>query len=165
MSVMNRFMNFFGLQEEEEVVERERVTQSDEQESETSPFETRRNLRNNSGITGSGTGNGTGSGNNVVSIHSQKNVRVVLSEPRSYDEAQEIADHLRSRRAVIVNLQRVRSDLALRIVDFLSGTVYALSGSISKLGPNIFLCTPDTVEIQGAITEMLAEEIDYNKMR
>lgn len=161
MSVMNRFMNFFGLQEEEEVVERERVTQTEEQESETSPFETRRNLRNNSGITG-GT---SGGGSNVVSIHSQKNVRVVLSEPRSYDEAQEIADHLRSRRAVIVNLQRVRSDLALRIVDFLSGTVYALSGSISKLGPNIFLCTPDTVEIQGAITEMLAEEIDYNKMR
>lgn len=160
MSVMNRFMNFFGLQEEEEVIERERVNQTDEQEHETSPFETRRNLRNNSGIAGSAAG-----GNNVVSIHSQKNVRVVLSEPRSYDEAQEIADHLRSRRAVIVNLQRVRSDLALRIVDFLSGTVYALSGSISKLGPNIFLCTPDTVEIQGAITEMLAEDIDYNKMR
>ncbi|REK76262.1 cell division protein SepF [Paenibacillus paeoniae] len=163
MSVMNRFMNFFGLQEEEEVVERERVNQADEQESETSPFETRRNLKNNSGIAGSTAG--STSSNNVVSIHSQKNVRVVLSEPRSYDEAQEIADHLRSRRAVIVNLQRVRSDLALRIVDFLSGTVYALSGSISKLGPNIFLCTPDTVEIQGAITEMLAEENDYNKMR
>lgn len=152
MSVMNRFMNFLGLQEEEEVVERERVSNSnqpDEQEPETSPFETRRSTKNN----------------NVVSIHSQKNVRVVLSEPRSYDEAQEIADHLRSRRAVIVNLQRVRSDLALRIVDFLSGTVYALNGSISKLGPNIFLCTPDTVEIQGAITEMLAEENDYTKTR
>ena len=157
MSVMNRFMNFFGLQEEEEVVERERVNQMDEQESETSTFETRRNFRNQSGI--------SGTGNNVVSIHSQKNTRVVLSEPRSYDEAQEIADHLRSRRAVIVNLQRVRNDLALRIVDFLSGTVYALNGSISKLGPNIFLCTPDSVEIQGAITEMLAEENDYNKMR
>ncbi|MEK3885204.1 cell division protein SepF [Paenibacillus sp. PL2-23] len=157
MSVMNRFMNFFGLQEEEEVVERERVNQMEDQENETSPFETRRNLRSQTGV--------SGSGNNVVSIHSQKNTRVVLSEPRSYDEAQEIADHLRSRRAVIVNLQRVRSDLALRIVDFLSGTVYALSGSISKLGPNIFLCTPDSVEIQGAITEMLAEENDYNKMR
>jgi cell division inhibitor SepF len=157
MSVMNRFMNFFGLQEEEEVVERERANQIEEQEPETSPFETRRNFRNQSGI--------TGTGNNVVSIHSQKNTRVVLSEPRSYDEAQEIADHLRTRRAVIVNLQRVRSDLALRIVDFLSGTVYALNGSISKLGPNIFLCTPDSVEIQGAITDLLAEENDYNKMR
>ncbi|MDQ0059417.1 MULTISPECIES: cell division protein SepF [Paenibacillus] len=149
MSVMNRFMNFLGLQEEEEVVERERIPQVDEQEPETSPFETRKNTKSN----------------NVVSIHSQKNVRVVLSEPRSYDEAQEIADHLRSRRAVIVNLQRVRTDLAVRIVDFLSGTVYALSGNISKLGPNIFLCTPESVEIQGAITEMLAEENDYTKMR
>ncbi|MDQ6418955.1 cell division protein SepF [Paenibacillus sp. LHD-117] len=158
MSVMNRFMNFLGLQEEEEVVERERVVQSEEQEPETSPFETRRNNRNSS------IGAATAS-SNVVSIHSQKNVRVVLSEPRSYDEAQEIADHLRSRRSVIVNLQRVRSDLALRIVDFLSGTVYALSGSISKLGPNIFLCTPESVEIQGAITEMLAEENDYTRMR
>lgn len=151
MSVMNRFMSFLGLQDEEEVVEKERVVQHEEQEAETSPFEARKNTKSN----------------NVVSIHShsQKNVRVVLSEPRSYDEAQEIADHLRSRRAVIVNLQRVRNDLAVRIVDFLSGTVYALNGSISKLGPNIFLCTPDSVEIQGAITEMLAEENDYNKMR
>lgn len=157
MSVMNRFMNFFGLQEEEEIVERERVNQNEEQENETSPFETRRTFRNQN--------NASAQNHNVVSIHSQKNARVVLSEPRSYDEAQEIADHLRSRRAVIVNLQRVRSDLALRIVDFLSGTVYALNGSISKLGPNIFLCTPDSVEIQGAITEMLAEENDYNKMR
>jgi cell division inhibitor SepF len=148
---MNRFMSFLGLQDEEEVVEKERVVQQEEQEAETSPFEARKNTKSN----------------NVVSIHShsQKNVRVVLSEPRSYDEAQEIADHLRSRRAVIVNLQRVRNDLAVRIVDFLSGTVYALNGSISKLGPNIFLCTPDSVEIQGAITEMLAEENDYNKMR
>lgn len=159
MSVMNRFMNFLGLQEEEEIVERERVVQ-EEQEHETTPLEQRRNNRNSSiGAAGSA------STNNVVSIHSQKNVRVVLSEPRSYDEAQEIADHLRSRRSVIVNLQRVRSDLALRIVDFLSGTVYALSGSISKLGPNIFLCTPESVEIQGAITEMLAEDIDYTRMR
>ena len=156
MSVMNRFMNFLGLQEEEEIIERERVDHQEEQETETTPFESRKNTRNNQ----FGHNN-----NNVVSIHSQKNMRVVLSEPRSYDEAQEIADQLRSRRAVIVNLQRVRSDLALRIVDFLSGTVYALSGSISKLGPNIFLCTPESVEIQGSITEMLAEENDFNKMR
>lgn len=160
MSVMNRFMNFLGLQEEGEVVEREKVSQSQQEDNEVEPttFEARRNAKAssmNSGI----------NSNNVVSIHSQKNMRVVLNEPRSYDEAQEIADHLRSRRSVIVNLQRVRGDLALRIVDFLSGTVYALNGSISKLGPNIFLCTPESVEIQGAITEMLAEEHDYNKMR
>ncbi|MFC5651664.1 cell division protein SepF [Paenibacillus solisilvae] len=150
MSVMNKFMNFLGLQEEEEIVERERVEHHEEQEIETSPFEARKQSTK---------------GNNVVSIHSQKNVRVILNEPRSYDEAQEIADHLRSRRSVVVNLQRVRNDQAVRIVDFLSGTVYALNGSISKLGINIFLCTPDTVEIQGAISEMLTEEQEYKKMR
>lgn len=151
MSVMNKFLNFIGLQEEEEVVERERVNEQQhvEEEVETTPFETRRHTK----------------GSNIVSIHSQKNVRFVLNEPRSYDEAQEIADHLRSRKPVVVNLQRVRHDIAVRIVDFLSGTVYALNGTISKLGPNIFLCTPDTVEIQGTITDMLAEENDYNRMR
>ncbi len=148
MGVMNRFMNFLGLQEEEEIVEREKFP-AQEEEIETPSFEPRKNQR----------------GSNVVSIHSQKNVKVILYEPRSYDEAQEIADHLRSHRSVVVNLQRVRNDQALRIIDFLSGTIYALSGSISKIGSNIFLCTPDTVEIQGSITEMLAEDSDYNRMR
>ncbi|GAK39708.1 cell division protein sepF [Paenibacillus sp. TCA20] len=155
MSVVNKFMNFFGLQEEEEVVEREQVNtrvEESEQEVETPSFDKRRNQK----------------GNNVVSIHSQKNVKVVLYEPRSYDEAQEIADHIKSHRTVVVNLQRVRKDQALRIIDFLSGTVYALGGGISKIGGNIFLCTPDTVEIQGTIAEILTDhdsEVDYNRMR
>lgn len=149
MGVMNRFMNFLGLQEEEEVVEREKLEEPVLQETETPSFESRKNQR----------------GNNVVSIHSQKNVKVILNEPRSYDEAQEIADHLRSHRTVVVNLQRVRKDQGMRIIDFLSGTVYALNGGISKIGENIFLCTPDTVEITGAITEILTEEQDYNRMR
>jgi len=54
-----------------------------------------------------------------------------------------------------LNLQRVRPEQAMRIVDFLSGTVYALNGAISKVGPNIFVCTPDSVEIQGVITDMM----------
>ncbi|MFB6363814.1 cell division protein SepF [Paenibacillus elgii] len=136
MGVMNKFMNFLGLQEEEVVVERERIAEHRE-EAETPAQE----LRKNKG--------------NIVSIHSQKNVRVILNEPRSYEETQEIADHLRSHRPVVVNLHRVRPDQATRIVDFLSGTVYALSGSISKIGPNIFLCTPDNVEIHGSISEMM----------
>jgi len=148
MGVMNRFMNFLGLQEEEEIVEREGIADLEEPEYETPNFETRKNQR----------------GNNVVSIHSQKNVKMVLYEPKSYEEAQEIADHLRSHRSVVVNLQRVRNDQAMRIIDFLSGTIYALSGSISKIGGNIFLCTPDTVEIQGAISEILSEELDYNRI-
>lgn len=153
MGVMNKFMNFLGLQEEQEVIERKKLPE-EEEEIETPGFDKRKNIRNSNVM------------NNVVSIHAQKNVKVVLYEPRSYDEAQEIADHIRSHRSVVVNLQRIRKDQALRIIDFLSGTVYALNGGISKVGHNIFLCTPDTVEIQGSITEMLADhEIEFERMR
>ncbi|URN93195.1 MAG: cell division protein SepF [Candidatus Pristimantibacillus lignocellulolyticus] len=145
MSVINKFMNYFGLQEEEEITERERVATHDDQEVETNPFESRKQSRNQQF---------SNVGNNVVSLHTQKNTRMVLCEPKSYDEAQAIADEIRNRRSVVVNLQRVQSELGLRIVDFLSGTVYALSGSISKLGPNIYLCAPETVEVQGSITEL-----------
>jgi cell division inhibitor SepF len=140
---MNRFLNFVGLQDEEEVVvDRDQNRVNDEMEdAETVPSDMRKSNKGN-----------------IVSIHSQRNVRVVLTEPRSYEETQEIADQLRSRRPVVVNLQRVRTDQAIRIVDFLSGTVYALNGGISKIGPNIFLCTPDSVEIQGAISEMLHDQ-------
>ena len=142
MGVVNKFMSFIGLQEEEEIVEREHVTEYEDVDDENAFTQQRKGK------------------NNVVSIHSQKNVRVVLSEPRSYDETQDIADHLRSRRPVIVNLQRVRSDQAMRIIDFLSGTVYALSGNISKVGSNIFLCTPESVEIHGSISELMNDHAD-----
>lgn len=150
MGVMNRFMNFLGLQEEEEIIEREKVvTDMHDQEVEAPSFDQRKSSKSA----------------NVVSIHSQKSSKMVLYEPRSYDEAQEIADHLRSRRSVIVNLQRVRKDQAFRIIDFLSGTVYALSGNISKVGGNIFVCTPEQVEIQGSITEILHDDYDYMQTR
>jgi cell division inhibitor SepF len=139
MGMMNKFMNFIGIQEEEEIIEREQVVDHSE-DHETNPVEQRKNK------------------GNIVSIHSAKQVRVILNEPKSYEDTQEIADHLRSRRPVVVNLHLVRPDQATRIVDFLSGTVYALNGSISKIGPNIFLCTPDTVEIHGSISEIMNTE-------
>ena len=103
---------------------------------------------------------------NVVSLQSvQKTSKVILFEPRAYSEAQEIADHLKSKRAVVINLQRITHDQAKRIVDFLSGTVYAVGGDIQKVGPNIFLCTPDNVDVSGSITGMLAEDEDTNDLR
>lgn len=95
---------------------------------------------------------------NIVSLQSvQQQVKVVLVEPRTYSEAQEIADQLTNRRAVVMNLQRIPLDQAKRIVDFLSGTVYAIGGDIQKLGPNTFMCTPDNVDVSGAISEMTGE--------
>ncbi|MFD2682906.1 cell division protein SepF [Bacillus seohaeanensis] len=96
---------------------------------------------------------------NVVSLQSvQKSSKMMLVEPRVYAEAQEIADHLKNRKSVVVNLQRIQHDQAKRIVDFLSGTVYAIGGDIQRVGMDIFLCTPDNVEVSGNISDFLKEE-------
>ena len=81
------------------------------------------------------------------------NNKMILLEPRAYSESQQIADYLKSRNTVVVNLKRVTSDQAKRIVDFLSGTIYAIGGDLQKIGGGIFLCTPNNVNIQGKITD------------
>jgi len=103
--------------------------------------------------------------NNIVSLQSvQKSSKVILVEPRVYAEAQDIADHLKNRRAVVVNLQRIERDQAKRIVDFLSGTVYAIGGDIQKIGADIFLCTPDNIEVSGNISQIMSEN-DFENSR
>ena len=79
--------------------------------------------------------------------------KMILLEPRAYSEAQQIADHLKKRNTVVVNLKRVTADQAKRIMDFLSGTIYAIKGNIQKIGSGIFLCTPKDVHVQGKITD------------
>ena len=79
--------------------------------------------------------------------------KMVLFEPRAYSESQQIADYLKKRSAVVVNLKRVTPDQAKRIVDFLSGTLYAINGGLQKLGTGIFLCTPNNIDVEGSITE------------
>ncbi len=79
--------------------------------------------------------------------------KMMLLEPRAYSESQQIADYLKARNAVVVNLKRVTPDQAKRIVDFLSGTIYAIGGDLQKLGGGIFLCTPNNVNVEGKISE------------
>lgn len=79
--------------------------------------------------------------------------KMVLIEPRAFSESQTIADHLKNRRSVVVNLKRVTSDNAKRIIDFLSGCVYAIGGDLQKIGGGTFLCTPKMVSVEGEITE------------
>lgn len=83
------------------------------------------------------------------------NAQMILLEPRAYSESQQIVDYLKNRDTVVVNLKRVTSDQAKRIVDFLSGTIYAIGGDLQKIGGGIFLCTPNNVNVQGKITEEL----------
>lgn len=79
--------------------------------------------------------------------------KMILVEPRAYSESQQIADHLKRRNSVVVNLKRVTTDQARRIIDFLSGTLYAIGGDLQKLGNGIFLCTPKNVDVEGRISD------------
>ena len=79
--------------------------------------------------------------------------KMILLEPRAYSESQQIADHLKKKNTVVVNMKRVTPDQAKRIVDFLSGTIYAIGGSLQKVGGGIFLCTPNNVKVNGKITD------------
>ncbi|MCM2603561.1 cell division protein SepF [Rossellomorea marisflavi] len=147
MGIKSKFKTFFLLDEDEyEYEEEEKYDEHEEKKpmKSQSPAQTKQN---------------------VVSLQSvQKSSKVILVEPRVYAEAQEIADHLKNRRSVLVNLQRIQHDQAKRIVDFLSGTVYAIGGDIQRVGNDIFLCTPDNVEVSGNISEFLSEE-DFTESR
>ncbi|MFC5557984.1 cell division protein SepF [Ureibacillus thermophilus] len=96
---------------------------------------------------------------NIQSANALKNTKVIIVEPRVYAEAQDISEHLKNKRAIIVNLQRIDREAGMRIIDFLSGTVYALGGDIQRIGDNIFLCTPDNVEVQGEISGYFYDDI------
>lgn len=141
MGVINKVKEFFGLASEEEYVEETVETEPDRHD-----FTQKRHQ--------------TAPRNNVVSLHTareQTGIRLMLFEPRGYADAQDIADNLRQRRPVVLNLQRVDRDQAKRIIDFLSGTVYALNGDIQKVGDHIFVCTPEHVDIQGTISSVVEE--------
>ena len=79
--------------------------------------------------------------------------KMILLEPRAYSESQQIADYLKKRNTVVVNLKRVTPDQGKRIIDFVSGCLYAIGGSMQKLGDGIFLCTPKNINVQGKMTE------------
>lgn len=93
----------------------------------------------------------------VVSIHTQKQVRVIVVEPVSFEEAQGIAEHLKARKSVILNLEKTSESLCQRIVDFISGTTYALGGNMQKVGNGIFLFVPNNVDISGELNFKTSE--------
>ena len=79
--------------------------------------------------------------------------KTILVEPRAFSEAQQIADYLKTNNQVVVNFKRVTSDVSKRIMDFLNGIIYAIEGTMQKLGPGIVICAPKGFEIEGKISE------------
>ena len=79
------------------------------------------------------------------------NANIVLFEPRHFDEASEIADHVKAQKACVVNLHRLDGEYRRRAVDFLTGVVYALDGTIKKIDSNLILCSPKSMVVGGDI--------------
>ncbi|MFZ5639202.1 MAG: cell division protein SepF [Bacillota bacterium] len=134
--IMDKVLGFMGFEEEEvEIMEDEIMDTEDTQQQAKSKKK------------------GT-----LFNLHSQKNTRVVVCEPKSFDECKAIADNLKSHRAVIINLEDSDMELAKRVVDFISGTTYALNGSMQKVGNGIFLFVPNNMEIAGEAKDTLKDK-------
>ncbi len=91
----------------------------------------------------------------VVNINATTQFKVVVIQPENFDEAKEIADHLKERKPVVINLELMEKDSARKIFDFLNGAIYALGGSVQKVATNIYLIAPYNVTIMGDFRDEL----------
>ena len=93
--------------------------------------------------------------NKVVNIHATTQLKVVLVTPERFENASEIADHLKEKRTVVLNLESTNKDVARRLIDFLSGVAYAGEGKIKKVAANTYIITPYSVDIMGDLIDEL----------
>ncbi len=93
--------------------------------------------------------------NKVVNIHTTTQLQVVLVKPERYETSPEIADHLKERRTVVLNLESANKETARRVLDFLSGVAYAMDGQIKRVANSTYIITPYNVDLQGDLIDEL----------
>ena len=139
-AIVNKFLEVFGLpgnDDEEEYIDEEELDEEvDEQPEERGFFNINRKK--------------------VVNMPQTQQVKMVICQPTTFEQAEEICSYLKNRKSVIVNLEYVNKDVARRIVDVMSGAVHALDGHIQKISNSIFLIAPTYYEIS---TEIARDEI------
>lgn len=129
-NILNKFKYFIGLDDlEEEDLE--------EQEEELEPVTTKTSKVNNK----------------VVNIHTNSNMKLVVHEPLSYEDAPKVIDDLKMRKTVIINLEGLELEAKKQIFDFINGGLYALEGNIQKVTKDIFVVAPNNVEIDGNVKD------------
>lgn len=87
----------------------------------------------------------------IKALNANKDSQLILFEPRAFAETQDIADYLKQKKAAVINLHRLQKEQSKRVVDFLSGVIFAIEGDIQRIGPRIFLCTPKNIGVSGSI--------------
>lgn len=140
-AIVNKFWEVFGMNQEEEDEYENEAYENDEEYEEEEPVEDRKFFSKR---------------NKVVNMPQTQQVRMVISQPTSFEQAEEICTYLKNKKSVIVNLEYVNKDVARRIVDVMSGAVHALDGHIQKVSNSIFLIAPTYYEIS---TEIARDEI------
>ena len=138
MKLVDKMLNFMGFEEE--------VAEEEEKDIQVEPREEKSWLKKKDKEKEKGA---------VISMHAQRQVRVVVIEPRSFEEAKGVTDNLKNRRPIIVNLEQAEAELAQRVVDFVSGATYALNGSMQKVGNGIFLFVPNNMDISSDSKEQV----------
>ena len=141
MSIVNKMLNLIGFE-----------TQEDYEEDliESSEFSNSQGFDDDEIETIDG-----GKRNKVVKIHTTAQLKLVVMQPENFEDARDIANHLKNKKPVVINLENVERNLSQRIVDFLSGAVYALDGNIQKVSNGIFLIAPYNVGIMGDFKDEL----------
>jgi cell division inhibitor SepF len=148
--LVNKFLSFMGIGDvqdnEEEVSQETREPVATEPRIKYSDISTApQNTSNRKG--------------KVVNIHTTTQLKVVVLQPTTYNDATEITDHLREKKPVVVNLEKLDKDSARKIVDFLSGAVYALTGKMQKVSNGIILLVPSTMGIAGDFSDDFSDEL------
>ena len=91
--------------------------------------------------------------------HNTSPFKLVVTEPKAFDECPKLVDNLKSKKPVIINLEKLESDIARKMFDFLSGATYALNGNVQKISNNIFVFAPESVDITANVEH---KGIDFN---
>lgn len=97
----------------------------------------------------------------IVNIHTTTQLKVVVVHPETFEDSKEIADHLKTKKPIVVNLEKIDSEVAKRIIDFLSGAVYSLDGNIQKISKGIFLIVPYNMGIMGDFKDELRNKVVF----
>ncbi len=142
MSIMDKVLNLIGFETQEDNYEDELLENSESKGSFS--------IDDEETVTSS-----DGKRNKVVKIHTTAQLKLVVMQPENFEDARDIANHLKSKKPVVMNLESVDREVARRIVDFLSGAVYALDGNIQKVSNGIFLIAPYNVGIMGDFKDEL----------
>ena len=132
-AIMSKLMDFIGMEQQEEEEEYEELEDIEEVEQEEEEEETRGFWNKRSG--------------KVVNMPAQQQVKMVISQPTTFEQSETICDLLKEKKSIIVNLEYVNKDVARRIVDVISGAVHALDGHMQKVSNSIFLIAPYNYDI------------------